>query len=164
MRLSRISTVRRALRAAACLLVLTGLSSCASREPAPEIPGPSAPCDTLYTYAPGFLVVDLAAGSDVFLDPGARDFRVYCSADDAWNDLVSQVSARRLPRGDWAIYSLKGGYADLGRADAPGVYKLARVGRLAEWIPRGPVGVGQPSSTDGTAGAGRTPAASGTGN
>lgn len=122
----------------ACLLPALLFSSGCAREaqvtPSP-VSGPETPCETLYTFAPGFLVVDLAAGSDIFLDPAAREFPVFCSTKEAHASLVARVSQGLLPRGDWQIFRLKGGYKELGTARGPGNYVLRTPARLAEWCP-----------------------------
>ncbi len=119
-----------------CLLLTLLLSSGCAREAQvaqKNIPGPSVPCDILYTYAPGFLVVDLAAGSEIFLDPAVREFPVFCSAKEAHASLVARVSQGLLPRGDWQIFRLKGGYTELGTARGPNIYVLRTQARIAEW-------------------------------
>lgn len=114
----------------------------------------SVTCDRLYTYAPGFLIMDLAAGSDVSLNPGLREFPVFCSAAEAQRHLVTMVSMDRLPRGDWAVYALNGG-GELACARSPDQYVLAKPASLAEWIPDRDI-VHATSSSSGTRPAGQS--------
>ena len=118
-----------------CLL-LASLSACAGSNAKDETAAALAPkqqCATLYTYAPGFLMMDVAAGSDVILTPGAREFPVFCSAKEANAHLSAMVSSSRLPRGDWAVFSLNGG-TELAMEKKPGQMTLAKEAILKEWI------------------------------
>ncbi len=135
MPLSRSALTLRAVPAM-CVAVLTLLSGCAAKEPehadtTPQVS--SAACPRLYTWAPGFLVVNVAAGSEVTLNPAVRDFPVFCSPAEADRQLVTLVSAGLLPRGDWVIYELDGGI-ELARQPAPGRLLLNRPARLASWL------------------------------
>ena len=78
--------------------------------------------------------VEVVAGFDV-LGPADREFPVFCSAKEAHASLVARVSQGLLPRGDWQIFRLKGGYKELGTARGPGNYVLRTPARLAEWCP-----------------------------
>ncbi|MDO5536289.1 MAG: hypothetical protein Q4F72_01975 [Desulfovibrionaceae bacterium] len=138
----RVGTAGRTGRPAASALrvllvsALCGLAGCALSDDAAETPSPARPpmsCTRLYTYAPGFLVVDVAAGSSVILNPEIREFPVFCSAADAHAHLVGMVSMGHLPRGDWSVYALEGG-PNLAVEKAPGEYALAAPAQLAEWI------------------------------
>ncbi len=117
-----------------CCLCLS-LSACAGThardEAGPKVP--SRQCAKLYTYAPGFLMIDVAAGSDVILMPKTRQFAVFCSAKEAKDHLLSQISSHELPDGDWGIYALSGG-TELAMETADGRLLLAKEARLAEWV------------------------------
>ncbi len=103
----------------------------AKDEPGPK--GPAQHCDKLYTYAPGFLMIDVAAGSDVILMPKSREFAVFCSAKEAKDHLRSKISSHELPDGDWGIYALNGG-TELAMETAEGRLQLARDAKLSEWV------------------------------
>ncbi len=121
----------------ACLLVAAGLAAC-SIGPAPE---PDAQgrisCERLYTRAPGYLVVELAAGSDIFLTPTAQPFPVYCTPEDAHKALLLDASLGRIPRGDWQIYALNGGRELACVKDGRDI--LCKPAKIVEWAPHEPV-------------------------
>ncbi len=123
-------------RALVLCLALCALSACAGQKPEPA-PAPTQTCSKLYTYAPGFLVMELAAKSDIFVDPAAREFPVFCSADKAHEDLILRVSAGRLQRGDWEIYGLNGG-TELGCTRSDGRMLLCKPAQIVDWHPRIP--------------------------
>ena len=139
---------------AALPAVLTG---CAAKtdEGVVQPARPDTPCDKLYTYAPGFLVMELAAGSDIFVDPAARDFPVFCTKEDALNHVLVMVSSGKLPRGDWEVYGLNGSYAELGCSRENGGFYLCKPARIVDWHPHEPVGIETRTGT-----AEETPAAS----
>ncbi len=138
----------RALRGAA-LTLCAMLAGCAAAESGPEPAktalAPSPACPRLYTYAPGFLMVDVAAGSHVTLNPGLRRFPVFCSADQAYAYLVGAVSSGLVPRGDWLIYSLSGGL-ELARQESADMMILARPARLTDWFPERTLNAGSASA------------------
>ncbi len=112
-----------------------GLSACAGMH-AKDVPEPKSPakhCDRLYTYAPGFLMIDVAAGSDVILMPKTRQFPVFCSAKEAGDHLRSQISSHEMPEGDWGIYALNGG-TELAMETPDGQLLLAKDAKLSEWV------------------------------
>lgn len=139
---------------AALPAVLTG---CAAKtdEEVVQPARPDTPCEKLYTYAPGFLVMELAAGSDIFVDPAARDFPVFCTKEDALNHVLVMVSSGKLPRGDWEVYGLNGSYAELGCSRENGGFYLCKPARIVDWHPHEPVGIETRTGT-----AEETPAAS----
>lgn len=111
------------------------LSACAGMH-AKDEPDPKAPaqqCDKLYTYAPGFLMIDVAAGSDVILMPKTRQFPVFCSAKEARDHLRSKISSHEMPDGDWGIYALNGG-TELAMETPEGQLLLAKDAKLSEWV------------------------------
>ena len=127
---------RRALAAlVACCLAL---AACAGRQHLP-LQAPVAPedCAALYVVAPGNYIIDLAEGSAVVLDPGVREFPLFCGPDTAAEALAAEVNEGRLPAGDWRVYRLEGGFTDLVQEAEPGgpsPYALARKARLADWV------------------------------
>ncbi len=114
---------------------VSGLSACAGlhakNEPEPK--APTKHCDRLYTYAPGFLMIDVAAGSDVILMPKTRQFPVFCSAKEAGDHLRSKISSHEMPDGDWGIYTLNGG-TELAMETPEGGLLLAKDAKLSEWV------------------------------
>lgn len=116
-------------------MLVCWLGGCASQQQPASFSGPSEACETVYVYAPGNFLVDLAAGARVSLDPSVRQFPIFCSAKAARTAVNAAVQRKELPAGDWQIYSLNGGYQDLGTAIAPTTYVLAKPADMAEWIP-----------------------------
>ncbi|MDE7241117.1 DVU_2496 family lipoprotein [Desulfovibrio sp.] len=132
-------TPGRAFTAAFALAAALALTACAGpRQPAPVQP-PVSPkdCAALYVVAPGNYIVDLAGGSAVLLDPGVREFPLFCAPETAALALAAGLDAGRLPPGDWRVYRVEGGFADLVQEAEPGgpsPYALARKARLADWV------------------------------
>lgn len=98
--------------------------------PEPEI-NPSG-CSSLYVYAPGNYIVDMASGSEVVLDPAMQDFQLFCSPAEARRGLEQEISLGRLPAGDWRIYRLDGAFEDIAEIQG-GKYVLTRMASLADW-------------------------------
>lgn len=131
-------------------LLLAGglaLAGCAGRdEPAPaESPVAPQDCPALYVVAPGNYILDLAAGSAVLLDPGVREFPLFCAPEKAAAALSRAIASGRLPEGDWRVYRLEGGFTELAQEAEPGgpsPWALGRRARLADWEETGK-GVGK---------------------
>lgn len=136
---------RRAL--AAVLAGSLALAACAGRAHLPlQAPVPPVDCAALYVVAPGNYIIDLAEGSAVLLDPGVREFPLFCGPDTAAQALAAGVAEGRLPAGDWRVYRLEGGFADLVQEAEPGgpsPYALARKARLADWVDENEQGGGK---------------------
>ena len=84
--------------------------------------------------------MELAAKSDIYIDPTAREFPVFCSAARAHEDLILMVSAGRIQRGDWEIYGLNGG-TELGCMKNDGRMVLCKPAKIADWHPQEPIGI-----------------------
>ena len=127
----------RAFFAAAALLCGLAPAGCGRQHLPLQAPVPPEDCAALYVVAPGNYIIDLAAGSAVMLDPGVREFPLFCAPETAAEALAAGLAAGRLPAGDWRVYRLEGGFADLVQEAAPGgpsPYALARRARLADWV------------------------------
>lgn len=134
---ARDGAPRRLAGLCACLLAAAGLAACA-KSPAPEADAPSRlSCERLYTRAPGYLVVELAAGSDIFLTPTAQPFPVHCTPEDAHRALLLDASSGKIPRGDWQIYALNGGSELACVQDGRDI--LCKPAKIVEWAPHEPV-------------------------
>ena len=118
----------------ACLLPALFLGACA-KGPSKAPSGLS--CVRLYTRAPGYLVVELAADSDILLTPAATPFPVHCTSDAAREALLVDVSLGNIPRGDWQIYALDGGSELACEKDGRNV--LCIPAKIVEWVPHEPV-------------------------
>lgn len=86
-------------------------------------------CDTLYVILPDNYIVDVAAGSQVVLDPSSQDFAVFCSPKNAQAALEAAD-----PYGDWRVYSLEGEYEDLAQDVGGGQYLLRRPAKVNDWV------------------------------
>ncbi|MBD5417888.1 MAG: SON protein [Desulfovibrio sp.] len=102
-----------------------------------QAPVPPEDCPALYVVAPGNYIVDLAGGAAVVLDPSVREFPLFCAPETAAKALAAEQDSGRLPAGDWRVYRLEGGFAELvqpAEAGGPSPYALARRARLADWV------------------------------
>ena len=131
---------RLAARVTLALALAPGLAlaACAGRAHLP-LQAPVAPedCAALYVVAPGNYIVDLAGGAAVVLDPSVREFPLFCAPGTAAKALAAERDAGRLPPGDWRVYRLEGGFAELAQpaeTGGPSPYALARRARLADWM------------------------------
>lgn len=122
------------------VFLMSLLCACAHKAAVPEqqpekvYPGPSEPCNSVYTYAPGNFIVDVSAGSEVALDPVVQEFPIFCSPAAARQGLNKAVSDGKIPGGDWKIYRLQGTYNEIGKAVGPGRYILGRPTLMADWV------------------------------
>ncbi|WP_165078427.1 MULTISPECIES: DVU_2496 family lipoprotein [unclassified Desulfovibrio] len=129
----------RCAKLAAPLALALALAGCGGgrQEPPLQAPVPPEDCAALYVVAPGNYIVDLAGGAAVVLDPSVREFPLFCAPETAARALQAGQDAGRLPAGDWRVYRLEGGFAELvqpAEAGGPSPYALARRARLADWV------------------------------
>lgn len=118
-------------------LLLLPLMACARTEPvpAPGAPDPPAePCPFVYVYAPGNYIIDIASGAEVVLDPGVRDFELFCSPGEARTAITAAVDKGTLPEGDWRIYRLDGSLDDLAHKLPHRRYQLNRMAQVVDWV------------------------------
>ena len=130
---------RRVLFAALALACGLALAACGRQHLPLQAPVPPEDCAALYVVAPGNYIIDLAEGSAVMLDPSVREFPLFCAPGTAAAALREAVASGRLPAGDWRVYRLEGGFADLVQQAGPGgpsPYALVRRARLADWVAR----------------------------
>lgn len=97
-------------------------------------------CEKAYTYAPGNYIIEIAGGSEVVLDPLMHDFRLFCTADQAHDYVLEEISSHRLPRGDWRVYVVGGNFRDLAQPAGGNTYVLKRMAPLVDWVSEMPVG------------------------
>ena len=123
------------LRVLSGILLALLLAACGGRNAPEEQAAPQpAPCPSVYVYAPGNYIVDIAGGADVVLDPSAQDFPLFCAPDEAREALDNAVSAGGLPAGDWRIYRVEGQFDDLAQKSASGQYTLKRMAPIVDWV------------------------------
>lgn len=114
------------------LLLLATLAGCAGNREAPAPPLPAG-CETLYTFAPGNYIVDIAGGEDVIIDPGVQDFRLFCSPAEAKGALEKELDEGRIEAGDWRIYRVEGDPEQIAVHDSNGNFLLNRMAALVDW-------------------------------
>lgn len=112
--------------------------ACAAHEPEMESRNLSNPvvsknCPNLYVLAPANCIIELAADSNVILDPGWHDFVLYCSPDKAGNALDKMVKSGTAHKGDWSVYMLDETSEDLVKMEN-GRMILASPARLKTWL------------------------------
>lgn len=110
------------------------LWACVPKESASiTTPFPPAGCATLYTYAPGNYIVDIASGEDVILDPAVQDFELFCTQKEAHLALETELLEKRLEKGDWIIYRVEGTPEEIATRADNGKLMLDRMTALIDW-------------------------------
>jgi hypothetical protein len=122
------------------LLVSLMLCACAAKvTETPQEDLSSLDCPTVYVYAPGNYIIDVAGGAEVILDPLVRDFPLFCSSAEAALDLSRQLTDDALPDGDWRIYTIEGEIADIGQRSEDGRLLLNRMTAITDWVDIGDI-------------------------
>lgn len=97
------------------LVLLCFLYGCAGKtgqESGAAVPPPD--CPKLFVILPGNYIIDVAAGSEVILNPDFHEFAAFCDAKNAFDALELAKKENRLPAGeDWRVYTLAGNGAEL---------------------------------------------------
>ena len=94
-----------------------------------------AACDNPYVVLPGNYIIDLAAGSEVYLNPDIQNFALFCKLDEARDTLWQDLNAGRIRReNDWRVYRVEGKMEEIGRSCGSGQICLDRQTRIIEWI------------------------------
>jgi hypothetical protein len=123
------------LTAAPILLAIMLLCACTPKTPPPPPAELSDDeCPTLYVYAPGNFIIDIASGSEVVLDPMVREFPLFCSAETAALDLSRQLSSEALPGGDWRIYIVDGDASEIAQRNEDGRILLKSMAAIVDWV------------------------------
>lgn len=107
------------------LLPLLLLCACAAKQAPQYRPG------RLYVILPDNYVIDLAAGSQVIIDPAAQEFALFSSSGHAAKALAA--AAPGLP-GSWAVFEIAGDPAEIARARGSGEYVLIKPAQVIEWV------------------------------
>ena len=127
---------RLALLCVCCLL----LGACSARQQQADTLFPED-CEKAYTYAPGNYIIEIAGGSEVVLDPLMHDFLLFCSAKQAHDHVLEEISRHRLPRGDWRIYVVGASFRDLAQPAGGNAYVCMRMAPLADGLSAMPVAI-----------------------
>lgn len=104
----------------ACALAL--MCACAGKTGQPE------PANELFVILPGNFIVDLAADSEVWLDPGVQEFALFPTKAEA----LSALKKAALP-GEWRVYRMAGTVEEIAAPRGSG-YALAHPARVADWV------------------------------
>lgn len=115
----------------ACVALLCACSQ--TQAPGRPAPFPPTGCASLYTYAPGNYIVDIASGEDVILDPAVQDFELFCTPKEAYTALERELSEKRLEKGDWVIYRVEGTPEEVATRSDMGKLILDRMAALIDW-------------------------------
>lgn len=92
-------------------------------------------CETPYVVLPDNFIIDLAAGSEVALNPARQQFALFCTASEAREALSADVGSGRLdPRGQWRVYILDGKFGDMAVPCGDGQFCLATPATLRDWV------------------------------
>lgn len=121
-----------------CLCCLA-LAACTARQKQADTLFPEN-CEKTYTFAPGNYIIEIAGDSEVVLDPLVHDFHLFCSADQARDYVLEEISSHRLPRGDWRVYVVGGDFNELAQPAGNNTFVLKRMAPLVDWVSEMPVG------------------------
>ena len=119
------------------LAVLTTalITACSKTQPVPSASKQVMPdCQSVYVYAPGNFIIDIAGGSTVVLDPAVHDFPLFCTPGEARTALDNEIALGRLQGGDWRIYLVEGTFQDLAYPLEEGGYGLKRMAPIVDWV------------------------------
>lgn len=100
----------------------------------PAVISTPRPLDAAYVILPGNYIIDVAAGSEVTLNPDIGEFVIFSSPDTAQKALRAELATGRLAPGDWRVYSLAGDFASLARPCGSGRHCLAVPAIVADWV------------------------------
>lgn len=106
------------------LLPLVVLCACAAKQM------PQEPPARLFVILPDNYVIDLAAGSEIIIDPSAQEFALFPSAAAAAKALAT---AENLP-GSWGVFEIAGDPAEIARPRGSGEYVLIKAAQVREWV------------------------------
>lgn len=105
------------------LMALT--CACAAKQAPQEMPA------RLYVILPDNYVIDLAAGSNVVIDPAAQEFALFATPAQAASALAAAAPGLS---GSWGIFEIGGDPADVARPQSSGEYELIKPVQVREWV------------------------------
>ena len=92
-------------------------------------------CANPYVVLPGNYMIDLAAGSEVILNPDIHNFALFCEAAEAKSALENDLDLGRVRRdSDWKIYRLEGDMGQISRKCGADQYCLDQPAKIIEWL------------------------------
>lgn len=107
------------------LLPLLVLCACAAKQVPQEMPA------RLFVILPDNYVIDLAAGSQVIIDPSAQEFALFPTSGAAAKALAA--AAPNLP-GSWGVFEIADNPAEIARPRGSGEYVLIKPAQVLEWV------------------------------
>lgn len=116
------------------LWFITLVCACGRMPPqAPALPAPE--CVKLYVLLPANYIIDLEAGSELFLNPSVHEFIVFCKPEDAKTARELAVSQKLLPQSSrWVVYELEGEPAEIAAACHDSALCLRTSAKVIDWI------------------------------
>lgn len=100
------------------------LNACAARQTA-FLPD----CHEAYVILPANYIIDITAGSRVYVNPSVQEFALFCTPQAA-----REAYQAANPEGDWRIYRLEGEFADLAKPHGKHEYALAESAAVVDWV------------------------------
>lgn len=92
-------------------------------------------CENPFVVLPGNYIIDLAAGSEVILNPDIHNFALFCDASEARQILDNDLREGRIPKNsDWKIYRLQGNMNEISRQCGKNQLCLDKSAKILEWL------------------------------
>lgn len=92
-------------------------------------------CENVYVILPANYIIDLTAGSEIYLNPSRQEFQIFCKQDHAKNALELAKKEERIPKNsDWRLYTLEGSMAELGKYCHEGEICLDAIVKVSDWV------------------------------
>lgn len=111
-----------------CVFFIALALGCAREQPVEVAPEPVGP---VYIILPANYVIDVAASSNVRVNPAVQDFILYTSLPEAKKAMGSIESGAE---GDnWRIFILEGEFGDLAKKCGDN-YCLSVPARVSDWV------------------------------
>lgn len=92
-------------------------------------------CENVYVILPANYIIDLTAGSEIYLNPSRQEFQIFCKQDHAKKALELARKEERIPKkSDWRLYILEGTMAELGKYCHEGEICLDAIAKVYDWV------------------------------
>lgn len=92
-------------------------------------------CENVYVILPANYIIDLTAGSEIYLNPSRQEFQIFCRQDHAKKALELAKKEGRIPKNsDWRLYILEGPMAELGKYCHEGEICLDSIAKVTDWV------------------------------
>lgn len=120
-----------------CYLIVFCISilACAPKHNASSPKFPPDNCQSIYVLLPGNFVIDLAAESEIILDPAWHEFIVYCTPQDAIQALKHAYKDKQIPEeSDWRVYVLNEQIEEIGTPCHEDDLCLQKPATVKDWL------------------------------